>query len=338
MRLLSKHCYTYTEMINEHAILYAKKGQASLLGFHKESPQQNPVVCQIGGNSPEKMALAAKVVEEYGYDEVNVNCGCPSNKTVVGCFGAVLMYEPETVARITREMQKAVSIPVTVKCRLGVDDMDSYPDVHRFIQTVSHQGGVEKFIIHARKCFLNGLNPKENRTIPPLKYDWVLKLKKDFPDLRFVINGGFNTVSKAKDIMREENQLEGCMVGRLAYDNPWELAKVDREIFGETSDSQNREDLIRAYAEYAQKEQDEAPDLNEYIPNTLLIKPLIHLFNSEYEGGAYRKFLTEAAINKQYKGKIEEVLLDSMEYYRNINPEALVTKNGIKVLRPGILS
>ena len=140
------------------------------------------------------MATAAKICEEWGYDEVNINCGCPSNKTRDGCFGAVLMFDAELVARITRTMLEAVNIPVTVKCRLGVDDMDKYEDVQNFINIVSTKGGVDKFIIHARKCLLSGLNPHENRTIPALKYDWVLRLKKEFPHLRLVINGGFNDI------------------------------------------------------------------------------------------------------------------------------------------------
>lgn len=141
------------------------------------------------------MALAAKIVEDYGYDEVNLNCGCPAPKATGSCFGAILMFEPKLVAEITREMNRAVNIPVSVKCRLGVDDLDKYENVKEFIRTVSQEGGVSKFIIHARKCFLKGLNPKQNRNIPPLKYDWVLKLKEDFPDIRFVINGGFTDMA-----------------------------------------------------------------------------------------------------------------------------------------------
>ena len=177
------------------------------------------------------MAQAAKIVEEYGYDEVNINCGCPSNKTRDGCFGAVLMFDPKLVAEITRAMQKAVNIPVTVKCRLGVDKMDKYEDVHNFIRVVSHEGGVNKFIIHARKCLLNGLSPHENRTIPELKYDWVIRLKQDFPDLRFVINGGFNDPLKIKEIMDDKNGLEGVMCGRLAYNFPWTLPVIDRMLY-----------------------------------------------------------------------------------------------------------
>ena len=134
--------------------------------------------------------------------------------------------------------------------------MDKYEDVHNFIKIVSHEGGVNKFIIHARKCLLNGLSTHENRTVPPLKYEWVLRLKKDFPDLRFVINGGFNTIEKVKDVLTEQPILEGCMVGRLAYNTPWELTKVDRLLFGETKDSPNREELLLKYAEYCREEQE----------------------------------------------------------------------------------
>jgi len=140
------------------------------------------------------MAEAAKVAEEFGYDEVNINCGCPSNKVVVGAFGAILMYEPESVAKIVKAMRERVSIPVTVKCRLGVDDHDKWENFVEFIRVVSEQGGATKFIVHARKAFLKGLNPKENRTIPPLKYDWVFKIKELFLHLNFVINGGFSDV------------------------------------------------------------------------------------------------------------------------------------------------
>jgi tRNA-dihydrouridine synthase A len=200
MRLLTKRSFLYTEMLNEHAIIYSKKGRYSMLSY---SDNQHPLVCQIGGNNPEKMAQAAKLCEEWGYDEVNVNCGCPSSKTKDGCFGAVLMFDAELVARITRAMREAVNIPVTVKCRLGVDDVDRYEDVYHFINTVSSKGGVEKFIIHARKCLLEGLSPHENRTIPPLKYDWVFNLKRDFPQLRLVINGGFTELEgQIRDILR----------------------------------------------------------------------------------------------------------------------------------------
>ena len=193
MRLLTKHSFLYTEMLNEHAVIHACQGRERLLGF---TDIQHPVVCQLGGNDPIKMGQAAKIVQEWGYDEVNVNCGCPSNKTVSGSFGAVLMFDAKLVANICKEMRKQCSIPVTVKCRLGVDDHDKWENIVNFIKVVSEEGGITKFIIHARKAFLKGLDPKQNRTIPPLKYDWVFELKKLYPHLNFVINGGFSSVEK----------------------------------------------------------------------------------------------------------------------------------------------
>ena len=153
------------------------------------------------------MGQAARVVESWGYDEVNINCGCPSDKTAAGCFGAVLMFDPGLVAEICAEMRRQVTIPVTVKCRLGVDSRDEWDHIVEFIRVVSDQGGIEKFIIHARKCHLHGLNPKQNRTIPPLKYDWVFKLKRLFPHLNFVINGGFDTIERVQEILASENPL-----------------------------------------------------------------------------------------------------------------------------------
>ena len=221
-------------MLNEGALLHCKDGPGKLLGF---MPMQKPVVCQLGGNNPEKMAKAAQVVEEHGFDEVNVNCGCPSDKVCNGSFGAILMFDPKLVAEIVLKMRNAVQIPVTVKCRLGVDDRDKWDEIVEFIRVVSEEGGCTKFIIHARKCFLSGLNPAQNRNIPPLNYAWVFKLAEEFPHLNFVINGGFDSVEKINDILSDEQPLltsmplEGCMSGRLAMNNTWELARIDREVF-----------------------------------------------------------------------------------------------------------
>ena len=239
MRLLTKHAFLYTEMYNENAVLHACQGRDRLLAF---SDNQHPVVCQLGGSDPHTMAEAAKVCQDFGYDEVNVNCGCPSNKVVKGAFGAILMKNPENVARIVAEIRSKVTIPVTVKCRLGVDDLDKWENIENFIRVVSEQGGATKFIIHARKAHLKGLNPKQNRTIPPLKYPWVFQLKETFPHLNFVINGGFSDCEKVVDILRDDhplrqyNGLEGCMSGRMAMNTPWECAKIDRVIYGQNLD------------------------------------------------------------------------------------------------------
>jgi len=178
------------------------------------------------------VAQAAKIVEEWGYDEVNLNCGCPSQKTINGCFGAQLMFTPELVADICQEMIQTVNIPVTVKCRLGVDDVDKWENIINFITVVSERGGVNKFIIHARKAFLSGLDPKQNRSIPPLKYDWVIRLKEEFPHLEFYINGGFLKMDDIHDILKPENGLSGCMVGRLAMHHTWDVVRLDREFYG----------------------------------------------------------------------------------------------------------
>eukprot|EP00347_Sterkiella_histriomuscorum_P020914 403335975 len=335
MRYMTPNAFLYTEMLNEHAIIHNKHRDA-ILGYSGDN--QHPMVCQIGGNSPQKMAQAARIIQDYGYDEVNINCGCPSSKTRDGCFGAVLMFDPKLVAEITREMMKSCSIPVTVKCRLGVDDLDKYEDVHKFIRIVSTEGGVNKFIIHARKCLLSGLSPHENRMVPELRYDWVLRLKQDFPDLRFVINGGFTDPQKIQDIMKEENGLEGVMVGRLAYNFPWALPVIDRQLFGHSTPTLTREEIILDYAEYAQREQDQGLDRGERIPNPLLVKPVINIFSGEYEGGKFRKCLSDNAIKKIYKGKVKEVLLETLEYYKEINPEGVATINGDKVIRPSYLT
>ena len=190
MRLLSKHATLYTQMISESDLLDIKFGTyANVLGF---MPMQKPIVCQLGGNDPERLAEAAKIVEAHGFDEVNLNCGCPSSRVSKGAFGARLMFTPKLVAQIVKTVQNAVKIPVTVKCRLGVDDRDKWEEIVEFVHVVSEEGGCKKFIIHARKCHLKGLDPKQNRTIPPLKYDWVFRLAKEFPHLNFVINGGFD--------------------------------------------------------------------------------------------------------------------------------------------------
>lgn len=172
------------------------------------------------------------------------------------------MFEPKLVAQICAEMKKQVSIPITVKCRLGVDERDSYPEMVEFIKTVSEEGGITKFIIHARKAFLSGLNPKQNRTVPPLKYSWVFDLKKDFPHLNFVINGGFDTIDKVNGILSETQslkdicgglELEGCMSGRMAMNYPWDIARIDREVFGDLScNTMTREEILRNYADFAQ--------------------------------------------------------------------------------------
>jgi tRNA-dihydrouridine synthase A len=225
IRLITKTAVIYTEMLHHDAVIHS---HSHLLPFNKE---EHPIVLQLGGSDPGKLAEAAQLGQKYGYDGINLNVGCPSPRVQKGSFGACLMKEPELVKECMEVMKKAVDIPCTVKCRLGVDEFDSYEFVREFVAEVSNkgQGPITHFIIHARKAFLKGLNPAQNRTVPPLMYDRVYRLKQDFPTLTFEINGGIKDIAHGHQICTE-HRLEGCMVGRLAYENPFELMKAD-EIY-----------------------------------------------------------------------------------------------------------
>ena len=217
-RLLSDQALLYTEMVTTGALLYGD--QPRHLDFN---PQEHPVALQLGGSEPTDLAKAAKLGEQWGYDEINLNCGCPSERVQRGAFGACLMAEPRLVADGVKAMLDVVSVPVTVKHRIGIDRIESYEFVRDFVGTVS-MAGCKTFIVHARNAWLQGISPKENRELPPLKPDWVRRLKSDFPQLFFVINGGI--VSMAQ-IHQHLSELDGVMVGREAYHNPWLLTEWD---------------------------------------------------------------------------------------------------------------
>ena len=219
-RLLSSQALLYTEMVTTGALLYGD--QPRHLDFN---PQEHPVALQLGGSEPTDLAKAAKLGEQWGYDEINLNCGCPSERVQRGAFGACLMAEPRLVADGVKAMLDVVGVPVTVKHRIGIDRVESYEFVRDFVGTVS-MAGCQTFIVHARNAWLQGISPKENRELPPLKPEWVLRLKSDFPQLFFVINGGI--VSMAQ-IQQHLSELDGVMVGREAYHNPWLLTEWDAE-------------------------------------------------------------------------------------------------------------
>ena len=220
-RLLSRHALLYTEMVTTGALLHGDVPRH--LDFN---PEEQPVALQLGGSEPADLAKAAKLGEQWGYGEINLNCGCPSERVQRGAFGACLMAEPQLVADGVKAMRDAVSIPVTVKHRIGIDKVESYDFVRDFVGKVS-EAGCELFIVHARNAWLQGISPKENRELPPLKPDWVLRLKLDFPHLRFVINGGITTMDQ---IHQHLQQLDGVMVGREAYHNPWLLSHWDEAL------------------------------------------------------------------------------------------------------------
>lgn len=235
MRLLTRRALLYTEMVSTPSLVRGPREE--LLEFH---PREHPVALQLGGSDPDEMALCARWGEEAGYDEVNVNVGCPSQKVSAHEFGACLMARPERVAECVAAMRAVVRVPVTVKTRIGIDETDSYEHLFRFVSTVA-EAGCSVFSVHARKAWLSGLNPKQNRTIPPLRYEVVHRLKQDFPHLTIVLNGGLCDWRTARGHLEV---LDGVMVGRRAYDDPYSLATVDRDFFGDPGPVPTREQVI----------------------------------------------------------------------------------------------
>lgn len=246
-RRLTKHTLLYTEMVTANAIIHGKRDY--LIGFNAA---EHPLALQIGGSEPDKLAEASKIGEDFGYDEININIGCPSDRVQSGRFGACLMAEPDLVAECFSAMTEAIDIPVTVKCRLGIDDQNLNETLPEFIEKVS-AAGCQHFIIHARKAWLKGLSPKENRDVPPLDYDLVQKIKRQYPALDIVLNGGLKTIEEAQTAALG---LDGVMFGRAAYHDPWILTGIDAAFYGEAVKPMKREDILHdliAYAETVQK-------------------------------------------------------------------------------------
>jgi tRNA-dihydrouridine synthase A len=268
-------------MITAEAILRGKRER--LLAF---SPQEHPVVLQLGGAVPDRLAEAAAVGESYGYDEINLNVGCPSDRVQGGQFGACLMASPELVARCVAAMRARVRIPVTVKCRIGIDEQDSEADLERFIATVA-DAGCTIFIVHARKAWLQGLSPKENREIPPLDYGRIYRLKKAHPELEIVINGGIETLDDAERHLRH---VDGVMLGRAAYQTPYILADVDRRFFGDPSPVPSRHDVLERLLDYVQRHMQNGGRLNNIARHTL------GLYHGQPRARAYRRYLSENAV------------------------------------------
>jgi len=241
MRQITRHTLLYTEMVTSHAILHGDLEY--LLGFEDV---EHPIALQLGGDNPADLARCAQIAVDYGYDEVNLNVGCPSSRVQRGSFGACLMKTPETVARAAEAMMAAVDIPVTVKHRIGVDDLDRYEDMANFVRVVSGTG-VQRFSVHARKAWLQGLSPKQNRTVPPLRYDDVYRLKEAFPHLDIEINGGIVTLDQAEAHLE---RVDAVMIGRAAWDDPWLFSDADRRFFGENGPTTSRDDVVMAMLPY----------------------------------------------------------------------------------------
>lgn len=285
-RLLTKKSVLYTEMVTTGALLYGDPERH--LRFN---PEEHPVALQLGGSEPQEMAECARLAESYGYDEVNINVGCPSERVQKGAFGACLMAEPDLIAECVSAMQASVNIPVTVKNRIGIDDQDDYAGLHHFVSTVS-QAGCQTFIIHARKAWLKGLSPKENREIPPLRYDLVYEIKQAFPHLEIIINGGITTLEQCQQHLQH---VDGVMVGREAYHNPWLLAQVDSALYGVDDTFQDRKAVLEAFLDYVQAQQAAGVALNH------MSRHILGLFQGMPGARAFRRLISENA-HKQNAG------------------------------------
>ncbi len=280
-RLMTRHALLYTEMVTAAAILH---GDRARLLAHNAS--DNPVALQLGGSEPGALAQAAAIGEGFGYDEINLNVGCPSDRVQEGRFGACLMAEPELVAESVAAMQRRVAIPVTVKCRIGIDAQDSEAGLQRFVDTVA-AAGCATFIVHARKAWLDGLSPKENREVPPLDYDRVYRLKASYPELTIVLNGGIADLDAAEQHLAH---VDGVMLGRAAYQTPYVLAEVDRRFFAATAPVPTRADVIESLIPHVERHLAGGGRLNN------VARHILGLYHGQPRARAFRRHLSERAV------------------------------------------
>ncbi|MFG6157976.1 tRNA dihydrouridine(20/20a) synthase DusA [Halomonas sp. 1390] len=280
-RTLTRRALLYTEMVTTGAILHGSP-RSRFLGFDEV---EHPLALQLGGSDAGELAECAAIAEAWGYDEVNLNVGCPSDRVQNNLIGACLMGHPEKVAAAVRAMQAAVSIPVTVKCRIGIDDQDEDADLSRFIATVA-DAGCDTFIVHARKAWLEGLSPKENRDVPPLNYPRVHRLKASRPELHIGINGGIKTLDECREQL---DYVDSVMIGREAYQNPWLLAGVDAALYGEPGPAESRHAAACALRPYIARRLDEGAKLNH------ITRHLLGLFQGQPGGRKFRRHLSENA-------------------------------------------
>tara|TARA_Y100001970_G_scaffold293345_1_gene439568 strand:+ start:2269 stop:3240 length:972 start_codon:yes stop_codon:yes gene_type:complete len=297
LRLISKKVFLYTEMIATGSLVYGKCFEQ--LKFNNE---EHPVGVQLGGSNIDDLIDCSKKCEEYGYDEINLNVGCPSDRVQKGKFGACLMLEPNLVADCLFNMRNAVTIPVSIKCRLGVDHHDTYEFIHNFVSIVS-QSGIKTFIIHARNGILKGLSPRQNRNIPPLKYDYVYNLKKDFPNLEIIINGGIKNLDQSETHLKK---VDGVMIGRAAYENPFMLKEVDSRFFNQNSSINSKKQLLNEYFEYVDRQLKNGHDLGK------MMKHLFGLSRGDKYAKTFRIKILEVIKDKQlqkHKKDLEELLI-----------------------------
>jgi len=298
-RLISKNVQLYTEMITTKAILNGDKSR--LLDF---DASENPLVLQLGGSDPKEMATSSMIAQDWGYNEVNINVGCPSDRVQSGSFGACLMKEPNLVAQCVESMTDKCEIPVTVKHRIGIDDMESYDELSDFVFQISSKG-CQHFIVHARKAWLKGLSPKENRTIPPLNYGWVYQLKKDFPSLQITINGG---IESCEDITKHLGLVDGVMMGRSIYHNPYLLKEIDQTIFEEKNNLIDREQVLKKYMAYIKKQNKTG------TPIRSMTRHIVGLYHGEANAKLFRRLLSGQIVGL-------EQLNDWLDFKKNSSTE-----------------
>ena len=298
LRLISKNIFLYTEMIATGSLIHGKCFDQLI--FNKE---EHPVGIQLGGSNVNDLIECSKRSEQEGYDEINLNVGCPSDRVQKGRFGACLMLEPELVSECLFNMQKAVKIPVSIKCRLGIDDNESYDFLYNFISIVK-ESEINTFIIHARNGILNGLSPRQNRNVPPLKYDYVYRLKNDFPDLEIIINGGIKTIDDSRNHLMH---VDGVMIGRAAYDNPFILSDLDSIFYNEQFIPKSKKQILNTYLEYVEKQIKNGHNLSR------MMKHLFGLSRGDKNAKSFRIKILEAIKNNTldgYKKDLEELLVN----------------------------
>ena len=301
-RLLTRRARLYTEMVTADAILHGDRER--LIGF---SAIEHPVALQLGGSEPSKLAASARIGAEFGYDEINLNVGCPSDRVQSGCFGAALMREPERVGECVAAMRAAVSIRVTVKCRIGVDEQDPRASLPALVDACA-RAGVDMFAVHARKAWLSGLSPRENREVPPLDYELVYALKRAKPELTIMINGGIGSLDEAKTHLAH---VDGVMLGRAAYQTPSILAAVDTQFFGDAP--RDLSDALAAYVDYV------AARIEDGVPLNAMTKHMLGLFHGRPGARLFRRHLSE---NATRKGAGIAVLREALAYLDRERAEA----------------
>jgi len=301
LRLISKHAVLYTEMVTTGALLFGDT--AKFLDFDQS---EHPVALQLGGSKPDDMSRCAELAQQWGYDEVNINVGCPSDRVQSGSFGACLMQSPDLVAQNVQQMQAAVDIPVTVKCRIGVDEQEPREALWKLVEK-SANAGCSVFLVHARKAWLKGLSPKENRNVPPLDYELVYQLKQDFPELDIIVNGGIETLAQCQYHLE---YVDGVMMGREVYSNPYVLSQVDQLLYNDSALPRSRDSIMHDYIAYIETQLEQGCRLNQ------LSKHAVGLYHGEPRSRLWRRHISE---NAHLPGSGVEVLHDAYERMVAIN-------------------